>query len=105
MKIGDLRQRILFQSIVETPDDAHGHTITWKDEVVTWAKVEPVSGTESYFAHQLRNVISHKIKIRYRTDISVEMRIVFETRIMKIESIINIEEKGRVMIIGCEEEK
>ena len=105
VKIGDLRQRILFQKENKADDGAHGYVVTWDDVAEVWAKVEPVSGTESYFAHQLRNVLSHKIKIRYWSDISVEMRVVFKTRIMKIESIIDIEEKRRFMVIGCVEEE
>ena len=86
------------------PDDYRGHTSLWDDVATVWALVEPVSGREYYYAHQLKNAISHKIKIRYRDDISAELRIVFETRIMKIESIINLMEQERFMEIRCIEE-
>jgi len=103
VKIGDLRHRITFQRENKTADDYRGHTSTWDDVATVWAKVEPVSGREYYYSHQLKNAISHKITIRYRDDISAELRIVFEKRIMKIESIINLQEQERFMEIMCME--
>lgn len=105
VKIGDLRHRVLFQKPVKTKDSHHGRVVTWSDVAVVWAKVEPVSGREYYYAHQLKNAISHRIVIRRRDDVTAEMRIVFEERIMRIESIINLLERGRFMEIRCIEEK
>lgn len=105
IKISDLRHRIKFQKEKKTADDYHGHTSTWNDVAVVWAKVEPVSGREYYYAHQLKNAISHKITVRYRDDITVEMRVVFEERIMKIESLINLQERERFIELRCMEEK
>lgn len=105
VKIGDLRHRITFQSENKTPDGYRGHTSTWNDVVTVWGKVEPVSGREYYYANQLKNAISHKITIRFRPDITAELRAVFEKRTMKIESIINLLEQERFMEIRCIEEK
>jgi len=105
VKIGDLRHRITFQKETKTPDGHHGHTSTWEEVVTVWAKIEPVSGREYYYSHQLKNAISHKITIRYRDGITEELRIVFEERIMKIESLINLEEQEWFMVLRCIEEK
>ena len=105
VKIGDLRHRIKFQKEKKTPDDYHGHTSTWDDVATVWAKVEPISGREYFYSHQLKNVISHRITVRYRDDITVEMRIVFEERIMKIESLVNLQEQERLIELRCIEEK
>lgn len=105
MTIGDLRQRILFQEEVKTDDDAHGHTQSWKDIAKVWANVRPLSGREIFYARQLKNTTTHLITVRYRDDITVEMRIIFETRIMKIDSLINLEEKEKMIEIRCTEDK
>ena len=109
MKIGDLRQRILFQEEVKTDDDAHGHTQSWKDIAEVWANVQPLSGRELYYAKQLKNTTTHVIKIRYRNDITVDrislMRIIFETRIIKIDSLIDLEEKKIILELRCTEDK
>jgi len=104
LKIGDLRHRILFQAEIPVDDQHHGHTIIWKDVATVWALVEPVSGREFFYSQQLKNTITHKIKIRFRSDINVELRIVFGTRIMKIESMINIQEGDRFMELRCIED-
>ena len=105
VKIGDLRHRITFQKERKVPDGHHGHTSLWDNVATVWAKVDPVSGREYYYSHQLKNAISHKITIRYRDDITEELRVVFEERIMKIESLINLEEKERFMELRCIEGK
>lgn len=104
VKIGDMRHRILFQSGTKIEDEHQGHTIRWNDVAVVWAIVEPISGNEFYYSQQLKNTITHKITVRYRADINVEMRIIFEKRIMKIESMINLEEGNRFLLLRCEEE-
>ncbi len=104
VKIGDLRHRITFQSERKVADTYRGHTSTWDDVATVWAKVEPVSGREYYYSHQLKNVISHKITVRHRDDITAELRIVFEKRIMKIESLVNLQEQERFIEIRCIEE-
>ncbi len=105
MKIGALRHRILFQSEEKISDDAHGHTSIWNDVAVTWADIEPLAGRELYYAQQIKNTISHKITIRYREDINEEMRIIFGIRIFKIESIINIKEQKKLLLLRCEEKR
>ena len=105
VKISDLRHRITFQKERKIPDEHHGHTSLWDSVATVWAKVEPVSGREYYQSHQLKNAISHKITIRYRDGITEELRIVFEERIMKIESLINLEEQEWFMVLRCIEEK
>ena len=105
VKISDLRHRITFQSERKVADEHHGHTSIWDNVATVWAKVEPVSGREYYYSHQLKNVISHKITIRYWEGLTAELRIIFEERIMKIESLINLQEQERFIEIRCIEEK
>lgn len=104
LRIGDFRHRITFQREREVPDDSHGHTSLWDDVATVWAKVEPVSGNEFYYAMQLKNAITHKITVRYRNDITDLLRIIFEKRIMKIESLINIQEREKFIQLRCVED-
>ena len=105
IKIGDFRHRITFQEPIKTPDGYKGFTITWQDGVVVWAQVDPLSGREYFYAHQIKNEVSHRIRIRYRTDVTVEMRILYGTRIFKVESIIDLKERREFLEILGQEEK
>lgn len=105
VEIGDLRHRITFQEPVKIPDGHAGHTVSWQDFVTVWASVEPLSGREYFYAHQIKNEVSHRVKVRHREDLSEEMRIKWNGRIMKIESIIDPKAGRRILEILCREEK
>lgn len=105
MKIGDLRHRITFQKEVKVPDGYKGFTVSWQDVVTIWAQVDPLSGREYFYSHQIKNVVSHRVRIRYRTDVNEEMRIKCGDRHFKIESMIDIKERREFLEILCQEEK
>jgi len=105
MKIGDMRHRITFQKPVETPNGHKGHTVSWQDLVTVWASVEPLSGREYFYSHQIKAEITHRVKIRYREDITVKMRIKHRGRNLAIESILDKKERREELEILCREEK
>ena len=105
MKIGDLRHRITFQKPVKTPDGYKGHTVTWQDVFTVWASVEPLSGREYFYAHQIKAEVSHRVRIRYNEKVTTEMRIKHRDRILTIESIIDMKERREVQEILAKEEK
>lgn len=104
--IGDLRHRITFQEPVKKPDGYKGHTVKWRDMITVWASVEPLSGREYFYSHQIKNEVSHRVRVRYRTDLRLEMRIkLSEDRALNIESIIDLQERHQMLEILCMEEK
>jgi len=105
IRFEDFRHRVTFQKSVETPDGYKGHTITWESVVTVWAQVKPLSGREYFYAHQIKNVVSHRIRMRYRTDVNAEMRIRFGDRYFSIESIFDMEEGQEFLEILCQEKK
>jgi len=105
MKIGDLKHRITFQDSMKTPDGYKGSTESWTNFVTVWASVEPLSGREYFFSHQVKAEVTHRVKIRYRDDITVKMRIKFGARVLAVESILDIKERHEVLEIFCREEK
>jgi len=105
MKIGDLRHRITFQKPIETEDEYLSKTTVWQDVVTVWASVEPLTGREYFYAHQIKNEVSHRVRIRYRTDVNEKMRIKHLERYFKIESMIDMRERHEFLEILCVEEK
>jgi len=102
--IGDLRHRITFEKPVKVADGYKGHTVTWQPVVVVWASVEPISGREYFYAHQITAEVTHRIKIRYSEKITTEMRIRHKTRYLMIESIIDLKERREFQEILAKEE-
>jgi len=105
MKIGDLRHRITFERPVKVPDGYKGNVVTWQAVCVVWASVEPLSGREYFYAHQVKAEVSHRIRIRYNEKVTTEMRIKHRNRYLEIESIIDLKERREVQEILAREEK
>ena len=106
MKIGDMRHRITFQQPQKTPDGYKGHTVKWQVVATVWASVEPLSGREYFYSHQIKAQATHRVKTRYRADITTKMRIkLSEDRALAIESILDLQERHQVLEILCREEK
>ncbi len=98
-----LRQRMTLQQEQRTPDTAGGYVRSWQDVADIWAEVIPLSGKEKLFAAQLQSEITHRILIRYRTGISAAHRLVFETRVFNIRSVINVREENALLEILAQE--
>lgn len=104
-RIGDMRHRVTFQQSIKTPDGYKGFTVGWQDVVTVWASVEPLTGREYFYSHQIKAEVTHRVKIRYRTDITTKMRIKHRNRVLGIESIIDLKERCKMLEIFCKEEK
>lgn len=67
----------------------------WEGFCQVWASIRPVSASEIIKSNREEMNITHRIKIRYMSGLSSDMRIVFGTRKFDINSIININEASR----------
>lgn len=101
--IGELRHRITFQIPVVQDDGYGGEEKIWQDVFTVWASIKPVSGREYYEAMAIQNEITHRIKVRYRSDITTDMRIAHGDRIYEIEAVIDIDSRHKYLEILCRE--
>jgi len=78
--IGTLNERVTLQNVTETRDVNGAAVLTYADLVTVWARVEPatIGNSESLTAGQTMVFTRLKITIRYRTDITEKMRIVYD---------------------------
>ena len=103
MKAGDLNKRITFQHQTKVPDGMGGFTMTWTDAATVWAAIWPVSASEVVQANAPVMVVSHRIRIRYRSVMKASWRIQFGNRYFNIVSIINPNQEGRILDIMVKE--
>jgi SPP1 family predicted phage head-tail adaptor len=103
MRAGPMRNRITIEAPVET-QATDGSVITaWETFSTTWASVEPLIGKE-YFAQQREQAtVSHKIRMRHIAGITHKMRIAWGTRLFEIESVLNVGERNREIVLMCSE--
>jgi len=100
MRSGTLRHRIAIQGETSIPDGMGGFTTTWA--AITGmasvpAAIWPLSAKESLDAMKLELTVTHKIRIRYRSGITAANRILFGSRTFNIISMINPDEKNKMI--------
>lgn len=83
--IGKLRHRIVIQKPTLSTDSIGGKTETWSTLDTVFAAIEPVSANQTWMAERLEHRVTHKITIRYRDDLTSDMRIYFDSRYFYIQ--------------------
>ena len=104
MRAGLLKHNITIQEEVETPDGMGGFSVSWSDVFNARAAIWPLSSKESLDSMKLELQVTHKIRIRYRSGITAKNRILFGTRTFNIISLINPDERNRMLDILATED-
>lgn len=103
LNIGSMRTRITLQKPVKSRSDGSLVT-TWTDVATVWAAVHPLVGKEYHSAMQEQSESTHKINMRYRSDIRADWRIKLGNRELDIASPpINIDERNVELVLYCKE--
>lgn len=99
MRAGDLRHRVELQVRTLSTDD-FGETIeTWQTQETVWAAVEPLTGMRYLAAKQANADVTGTVRMRYREGVRPTMRLLWGTRVLRIVSIINPDERSRELHI------
>lgn len=100
---GDLRERIVIEQVATTRDAVGGQVETWSNLATLWARVQPTSASERFYRQATNAAAGWKISIRYRTDITTKMRIVWGSRRFEIRGVQNIDEQKRFLELAADE--
>ena len=103
MRAGNLRHRIKFQRPPGELDEYNEPEGDWVDVTNVWADVKGLNGKEKLVALQVQGEITHEITIRYRTDITPDMRAVCGTRIFDITPPVDPDGRKCELRILCKE--
>ena len=104
MQAGKYKRRIKLQKKTETAD-AKGVTVaTWTDYVSVWARADTARGGKRARESEIA-VTEGRVDwiIRYRNDVTADMRVVYGTHKYEIESIENPGEQNRELVLFCVE--
>lgn len=99
------RHPIRLQREVRTSDGQGGETVGWVDGPVTRAEITPFSMREAVAAGQLATAAMHRIRILYRSDVTADQRVRYGSRTFDIQSVIDVDERHRLLEIICQERK
>jgi SPP1 family predicted phage head-tail adaptor len=95
-----LRERITIEEPVDTPDGQGGVSRSWDAVASCFAEVTPLGGTERFDAGKVGERVSYRIVVRARTDVTVAMRVVWQSHVLNIRSAVVID--GRLEIMAEE---
>jgi len=103
MSIGNLRKRIQIQAPTKARTETGSISETFSTVATVWGEIKVPNGKERVVADQLQAEISHKITIRYRTDVKEWWQLKYGGRFFRIKYIINPKEWNRKLQCFCKE--
>lgn len=81
MRAGKLDRQLTIRRLTETGRDAYNAPIlSWSDVATVWAQQRPERGSERFAAAQVNGTAVMTFHIRYRSDLTVQDRLVYEGR-------------------------
>ena len=104
--IGQLRTRMHIQQVTETRTPDGGIAEAWSPFAQVWAKVQGLRGRELFAAQQVQATTTHKVTIRYCRGLTSKHRMLIgqdESRVLNIESVVDVDEKHVTHELMCTE--
>jgi SPP1 family predicted phage head-tail adaptor len=111
MRAGTLDERITWQQAILVQDEYGEPIATWTNlaaNPVTWSSVLSRASGERFLSGgvQVMAEVSHTVRIRYRTDITVQMRGVWRNdRYLYIENVVDPDGRKSDLVLMCREEQ
>ena len=94
VRAGQLRDRVTVQTATETRA-ANGQVVyAWTDNGEEWADVKFLSGLETIAANMQVSDTRCSVRLRYRDGITSANRIIFETQIYDVLSVLLVKSRG-----------
>lgn len=97
--LGRLNAKLTIQSI-DTARTAEGETTDTAVPLITaWARIEPLSGREHWLADAQQDLVTHRLRIHYHPDVTVKMQAVWQGRVFRFVSVVNVDQSNRELEI------
>ncbi len=68
-----------------------------------WADIRPLRGEKLALFQQAQGQVTHEISMRHTTKITADMRAKMGSRYFSIQSVINVNERNRELLLMCKE--
>jgi len=101
MRAGPLRNRCTIQNRQRVPDGAGGFVEGWADiaDGGVWAEITMPTGRVAVVADQLTGLVTAEIRIRPRSDVVAQMRLVHKTTTYLIEAVLPDNERSMLRLL------
>jgi SPP1 family predicted phage head-tail adaptor len=95
--IGELRHRVTLEAPVDAPDGAGGFARSFTPIANLWARIAPSGAREDFVEQRAEQVMSHVVTIRWRDDVTKNMRFVHRGRRLRIQSAFDPDERREAL--------
>ncbi len=95
----DMHERVTFQREVVVADNLGGGVRTYEDVVTLWAQVIPISAQDMVSDIGIEAVVNYRIRLRYRSDITSALRILWDEKILTISAVVDVAAKHELLEI------
>ena len=100
---GALRSEFSLQACATTPDGLGGHTESWPEVATVFAQIEPVSASSKFGADQTLETVTHRITMRWRSDVASGMRLTKQGRVFDIVTVHDPDDSRRYVVCRVRE--
>ena len=100
---GARNKKITIERLREDPQSDGGINGAPETVAIAWASIEPLSGQERMFAQQQQATTTHKLTTVYIAGIKPGMRATWNGRTFNFESVVNVGEDSRELLIMATE--
>lgn len=99
MRTGSLSKRVVVKQTSFVMDGAGGTTPTQSETLETWANITPVRGQRAFQYNQIIQATWYDVTLRYREDLTITKELILEYKgkTLVLHSVINKDEKSRVI--------
>ncbi|TLG78591.1 phage head closure protein [Methylocystis sp. B8] len=101
--IGALRFRVTLEAPIDAPDGAGGFSRSFTPVANLWARIALSSAREDFIEQRAEQATNHVVTIRWRNDVTKDMRVLHRGRKLRIQSVFDPDERRRFLICQCEE--
>ncbi|MFZ5829135.1 MAG: phage head closure protein [Planctomycetota bacterium] len=104
MNPGRLRYRVVLQEPAQSVADAYGaRTIEWTTIATVWADIEEGGASDLERNRKTESEGTVTIRLRYRSDITTDWRVVYGQRTFYVESVAR-DPRQRIVVLRCGEQ-
>lgn len=101
MRIGRRRHPLELQKLTRVSDGMGGWQEGWSTIATEWAAVDSVSGDEYFSAAQLQTLLSAKVTMPYRADLTTEWRLIYHGKQYNVKAILPNNDMSEMTLL-CE---
>lgn len=84
LRAGDLKHRVTLQNPTKMRSATGSPTLGWQTVATVWASVRGMSGRDVIMAAQAQALVTHKVMIRYRSDVNAQTRMLYEGKVFEV---------------------